>query len=305
MSRSGRPPDDFDDRTIIMPTPGRRAPGRERTAPPPPPAWHEEEPPRVSHRSAPMMPAPRASGNQLLSAAATLLSLVTPLRTSAVHRDVHALRQQVMTEIRAFEAQLRGARVNAEVTSSARYILCALLDETVLNTSWGAESAWASQSLLSAFHNETGGGEKFFMLLDRWMQQPRSNIDLLELCHAALCLGFRGKYGLSGSGQTAIDELRHELYGAIESVRGPAPEALSLHWEPAADQRHSLEKSIPLWVALAVAGAICVGVFTTYSILLQGSARSVVDQLEKIAEGNSGAAQEGPARATTLPPPSR
>jgi len=49
--------------------------------------------------------------------------------------------------------------------STSVYVLCSLLDETVLGTPWGSESVWAGQGLLIGFHNEAWGGEKFFLAL--------------------------------------------------------------------------------------------------------------------------------------------
>jgi type VI secretion system protein ImpK len=37
----------------------------------------------------------------------------------------------------------------------------------VVTSGWGNESEWSQMSLLSRFHQETFGGEKFFQLLDR------------------------------------------------------------------------------------------------------------------------------------------
>ncbi len=57
---------------------------------------------------------------------------------------------------------------------AARYALCTVIDEAVLNTPWGAQSDWAGQSLLVTFHRESGGGDKFFRVLERVIGEPAS-----------------------------------------------------------------------------------------------------------------------------------
>ena len=55
---------------------------------------------------------------------------------------------------------------HAEQIRAAHYVLCATLDDVVLNTPWGSQSPWATSSLISTFHRETGSGDRFFALLE-------------------------------------------------------------------------------------------------------------------------------------------
>ena len=56
--------------------------------------------------------------------------------------------------------------ISNQVVISARYALCAALDEAVLATPWGHESEWAQHPLLVTLHREAWGGEKFFEVLE-------------------------------------------------------------------------------------------------------------------------------------------
>ena len=61
------------------------------------------------------------------------------------------------------------------------YCLCCFIDEVVLNTSWGGNSSWASESLLSSYHNETSGGQYFYTLLDQALNANIDQHQLIEL----------------------------------------------------------------------------------------------------------------------------
>src|SRR5690606_38681529 len=115
--------------------------------------------------------------------AATLIAVFEKTRQSMSHPDVGGLHQRLTNEVRAFESRLREMGMRQETVLAARYVLCSALDEAVLNTPWGSESAWAQRTLLTVFHNETSGGEKFFLILDRTRQSPAENLDMLELIY--------------------------------------------------------------------------------------------------------------------------
>ena len=121
--------------------------------------------------------------------------------------------------------------ISSEIILAARYVICAALDEAVLKTPWGAESAWTQRTLLSTFHSETHGGEKFFLLLDKMKERPAQNLDMLELMYVFLSLGFEGKYHLNPRGREILEKIRDELFQIIRTFRGEYERALSPRWQ--------------------------------------------------------------------------
>jgi type VI secretion system protein ImpK len=163
--------------------------------------------------------------NPLVQAAIPLLMLAGRLRGQVAQADVEALRRQTMQEVRSFEERARQAGIAAEDTMAARYALCTAIDEAVLNTPWGSQSGWSSQSLLVTFHREAFGGEKFFQILERVNTEPQRYQSLLELLYLCLALGFEGKYRLDDRGQSQLADIRLDLFRRIQSMRGtPATE---------------------------------------------------------------------------------
>ena len=206
--------------------------------------------------------------NVLLSAAAPILALATELRNSRSHSDPAGLFQQVSQEIHHFEADARRSNATPEMVLASRYVLCTLLDEIVLATPWGNQSAWSSQTLLNAFHNEGWGGEKFFLILDRLLQEPRKNIDLLELMYVCLALGFEGKMRIRDGGRAELDRVQTNLFNVIRNVRGDFEQALSPHWLGARDLRTPLARFVPLWVVGALALGMLAVTYFAFLLLL-------------------------------------
>ncbi|HEX7139808.1 MAG TPA: type IVB secretion system protein IcmH/DotU, partial [Vicinamibacterales bacterium] len=149
--------------------------------------------------------------NPLVQAAGPLLLITAHVRET-LSMDVTGLRRQALDEIRRFEEEARTAGVPSEVVLSARYILCASLDEAVLSTPWGNQSEWAQHPLLVALHREAWGGEKFFDMLDRISPDPARYIDLMELQYLCIAFGFTGKYQIQERGQEHLQNVQHDLF---------------------------------------------------------------------------------------------
>lgn len=201
--------------------------------------------------------------NPLLQSAAPLLLLVA--RLGAVqHVSSTTLRQQAVQEIRACEDRLRTAAVTREDVLVARYVLCTFVDTAVLNTPWGAQSDWASQSLLVMFHKEVSGGAKFFEIVDRVRVDPARYIGLIELLYVCLALGYEGKYRHDPQGAARLSQLQRELFELIRTRRSLQGEDLSPHWKGVEDRRNPVMRYVPWWVIAAGAAAVLTIAFVVF-----------------------------------------
>lgn len=132
--------------------------------------------------------------NPLVGAASELLSEVVRLKHSLKTEDFDALNKHLGEAIKRFEQLALKDGAESSQVMSARYLLCSVVDEAVVTTPWGNESQWSKMSLLSSFHNETFGGEKFFLFLEQLSRNPVKHLAMLELMYICLSLGFEGKY---------------------------------------------------------------------------------------------------------------
>jgi type VI secretion system protein ImpK len=274
------------DQTMMRPKPGA---GRRPGAAPPAPAAPSAPPPNYQ----PAPPVPRGSQapaparavsmneflttgiNPLVQAATPLLVLAGRLRGQISQADVDALRRQTTQEIRAFEDRARASSVPPEDILAARYALCTVIDEAVMNTPWGAQSGWSAQSLLVTFHRESSGGEKFFQVLERVSADPGRYLSLLELLYVCLALGFEGKFRLDDRGNAKLVEIRTDLYRRIQSVRGVAEKELSPHWHGVEDKRNAVLRFVPLWIVAAASLALLIGAYVLFSSMLSSRAEPV------------------------------
>jgi len=249
--------------TVIRPTPGGRrgaAPeaGAPAGAPQAPPPLGDGEP----------LPVPLIGVNALVSAASPILHLAVRLKSSVTHNDVEGLRTRVVAEVKAFERRAAQAGVSAEVVRAARYALSATIDDLVLNTPWGSASLWTKQSMVSTFHKETFGGERFFDLLEMMNRDPARNLEMLELLYLCITLGFEGRFRVAPRGATQLSEVRDSLYRTIRLRRGDFERDLSPHWKGIAVKHVPFGANVPLWVlAITVAVALTL-MYAAFSLAL-------------------------------------
>jgi type VI secretion system protein ImpK len=189
--------------------------------------------------------------NVLVAAGSDLLSEVVRLKHSNTPEDLSDLKDHLTGGLNLFETRALHNGAESSQVMAARYILCSVIDEAVATTPWGNESEWSRMSLLSSFHNETCGGEKFFQLLDRLTKNPVKHLAMLELMYLCLSLGFEGKYRVQSRGIVELEGIRDTLYRQITQLRGDVPRELSPQWECLQDQRRRLLRIVPAWVVMA------------------------------------------------------
>ncbi len=296
-----RQPMNKPDRTVIRPAPGGRNPAKPGVVQPSaeplaPPVQsqaqvpvHPRQPEYQAQAASQTIPHQASSDfdthnglNPLVNAASTLIAVFKKTRQSVSHANVGGLHQRMANEIRLFENKMKELRLQPEVILSARYCVCTALDEAVLNTPWGSESGWSQRTLLSVFHNESAGGEKFFLILDRMKEYPAENIDILELLYIFLSLGFEGKYRVMQRGRDAVEQLRDELFTSIRRQRGEYERSLSPSWQGLGQMRNSLASYIPFWVIASILGAVLVLSYSGFRFWLYESSSPVVAKLDEI-----------------------
>ncbi|WP_245188164.1 type IVB secretion system protein IcmH/DotU [Frateuria flava] len=271
------------DATVVRPR-GAPAP----TAPvAPPPAAHV--PPQAAYGT-PARPAREEdiSGflgggmNPLVQAASPLLLLAVQLRHSATAPDAARLREQATTQVRRFEARAQASNLPQQTVLAARYVLCTMLDESVLNAPWGEHSGWAQQTLLVAFHSESYGGAKFFQILERLCADFSRHIDLIELMYICLALGFGGRYQIEAGGRAKLADIQEDIYRRLKEQRTPAAQEMAPHWRGVEDRRNPLVRYVPLWVIATAAACVLLAAFLFFYTRLNDAAAPVNAQLARI-----------------------
>ncbi|WP_166647555.1 type IVB secretion system protein IcmH/DotU [Pseudomonas syringae] len=213
--------------------------------------------------------------NPLVAAASELLAHVSRLAAMDGVGDIHLLNVKLSEQVKRFEAEARRHSIENEHLLAARYVLCTVVDEAVLNTTWGSTSDWSKISLLSRFHKETFGGEKFFQLLEKLSANPIRHLPVLELMYLCLALGFEGKYRSNRRGGNELEDIRDALYRQVRHLRGDVSRTLSPHWQGAGSSSVDQLRIAPVWL-------IALFTLISLSVLYSGFAWVLGEQREAV-----------------------
>ena len=238
--------------------------------------------------------------NPLAVAANPLLNLIPQIRVMPHHPDPAQLRNYLVEQVNLFERRAREANVSPETVIAARYALCTALDETAAKTPWGGGGQWSRHSLLVTFHNETWGGEKFYQVLARLVQDPKKHFDLIELMAVCIALGFEGRFGVVDNGRSQLDTLRRRLVEILDGARGEYSKALSLHWRGAEADGKAKWGFLPLWISVGAVLALLTGIFFLYYFLISEKSSGTYSAISAIRPPKAQALKPQPASVARL-----
>jgi type VI secretion system protein ImpK len=208
----------------------------------------------------------------LVQAGFGLLALAPRLSARRPPGDPAALRRTVERELTRFADRLGQRGIDQRLIQFGHYSLCALLDDVVLNTPWGAEGVWRNDSLAGTLHRDVAAGEHFFTYLDQARRAPDRTRPLLELMAACLALGFEGRYrlGRAGGGE-ALRRIRTDLAAQLSGMAGDASPDLSGHWQGIPLPHRGMAGRVPLWVFGAGALVLLLLVYAGLELSLAAS----------------------------------
>jgi len=220
--------------------------------------------------------------NPLCDAATPLIGLVIRIRRLDQHADVPALYRSVSNQITTIMEEVSQLDYDDGMLKAYSYSLCLLLDEVVMATAWGKLSSWSERSLLSQFHGETRGGERFFTIMNNMIPEAARYQHVLEFMYQCLVSGLKGKYGLHPKGDDEIQKIITQLHGLLRPLRGETPKRLTDPLKNVAPRNYRIKRTWPLWTPWALAAVVLATAYTLYTLRLNAITQEVLVSLERI-----------------------
>lgn len=212
--------------------------------------------------------------------ASECLMLILQLRSTDNYGNPETLKSRVNEMFDRFEREARGAGVDNEKITKAKFALVAFLDETIISSSWNQKEVWLSEPLQIKLFDTFNAGEEFFTHLEELRQRSSINKDILEIYYLCLALGFKGKYQLQSPEllRRIIDdlnlELHPEMYNAIDTI---SPSA-----KPSDIIMTGSRGGLPAWIYPAGALLIFLIFYVILSLSATGNANDIIDTLKNL-----------------------
>jgi len=215
---------------------------------------------------------PQAGMNPVVDAASHLFSVIGKLKEMTTYRNLNRLQNELLQEINLFQATIGALQTyNTEFVVVCRYILCATIDEIIMNTPWGSQNQWDSYSLLATLNQDTQHQDKFFTIIERAIKEPAIYIDLMELMYLCLSLGYKGQYRGTEHNQFQLEQITDTLYKHIRAYRGSINKTLSpnpLQASATRKQKKISAKSVSLPFVFLITACTILTIFVSLGYLM-------------------------------------
>ena len=190
-----------------------------------------------------------------------------------------------------FETNARNLGKLPAAVSDAKYAFCALMDESILSSSFPIREDWERAPLQLRLFGEHLAGERFFDKLEALRIDPVANVEVLEVFYMCLLLGFQGKYLLEGSEK--LNYLVSRLGQEITHARGGRNE-FAPNWKLPQRFQHYIRNELPLWLFFALLAVVGATIFMLFQWFLQAD-------VEVLAQTQARPVLSSPANHATEP----
>lgn len=197
------------------------------------------------------------------------------LQSGNAPNSVGEFNRRVEQFLAQFEKNARNLGKPQHAVSDARYAFCALMDEIILSSEFGIREDWERAPLQLRMFGEHLAGDRFFDKLEMLRSDPAANIEVLEVFHTCLLLGFQGKYLLEGTEKLSylISRVNQEITHVRGGKAGFAP-----NWKLPQRFQQYVRHELPLWLFFALLALVGVGIFVIYMMMLDAD----VDELKRL-----------------------
>jgi type VI secretion system protein ImpK len=197
------------------------------------------------------------------------------LKNKSLPADEAQFAIQIQKFLADFEKAAKRLDLGAEEIFDAKYAFCAAVDEILLRYGGKIRENWERRPLQLLMFGEQLAGENFFVKLEAQRARGKASIQVLEVFHWCLLLGFQGKYLLEGPEKLAY--LTARLGDEIAAMKAKRA-SFAPHWELPDRVAHALKRDVPLWVMLSAFGLAALLAFIGLSWSLNAQTQDAMSQ---------------------------
>jgi type VI secretion system protein ImpK len=206
----------------------------------------------------PVVPTHGAEPRQLMDLFHQGFYMVLLLRNGYAPTDGPLFRERLRQLMLQVDRGAKKLQLEPEDVYQAKFAFSALVDEIVLVSRLSIRNAWERDPLQLEMFGEHTAGEKFFESLERLRGEGPRRVQVLEVFHMCLLLGFQGRYALEGAEK--LSWLTARLGDEIMHLRGRRS-GFAPHWAPPDNFVHKLRSEVPLWAVASIFALVALVAF--------------------------------------------
>ncbi|WP_146109996.1 type IVB secretion system protein IcmH/DotU [Salinibacter sp. 10B] len=205
------------------------------------------------------------------------------IQTSTALGAPDELRRDIKEVLSQCESDAQHVGFNTETIAEAKFAVVALIDETILSSSWSGTSQWMKTPLQLEFYDQFDAGEVFFERLHELAERPTENAQILEVYYLCMVLGFKGKYQLQD--QEQLRELVESTAQLLSETPETRTDELAPHGQPRDPTATEVRRTIPSWVIAAAAILLGVLLYGGMYLYVTTSAHETARVISQMSAG--------------------
>jgi len=194
-------------------------------------------------------PAREHEASSLLDSLYDGFYMIFLLRHRCTPESADSFRKRVHEFLSGFERSSKRLGATAGQVYLAKFAYCSLVDEIVLMSQSDIRADWERRPLQLELFGEQLAGERFFEHLEKLREGGAAHLQVLEVFHMCLLMGFQGKYLVEGAEKLGylVSRVGDEIAHHKGQRRGFAPS-----WAAPDRIVHALRNEVPVWVIASV-----------------------------------------------------
>ena len=139
--------------------------------------------------------------------------------------------------------------------------------------------------MVARFFHKRDSGVGFFQEVEKALQAPAQRYNLLELMLVCLSLGFEGQFRTAPNGSVQLARYRGAIYESLRRVKPRPDEDISVTWAPVEQGKRRRFGAIPIPAVAGIAAAALLGIFATFSTLINRDGSAVAAEMRALHQG--------------------
>jgi type VI secretion system protein ImpK len=195
--------------------------------------------------------------------------------------DDAAFTERITQFLNEFGQRAKQHDASADDIEAAKYAYCAAVDERLLRSQFDIRTGWERRPLQLTLFGDQLAGENFFIRLEGLRARGSAHLQVLEVFHMSLLLGFEGRYMLEG--REKLHYLTARLGDEIAAMKGKRP-GFAPHAGRPDRISHRLRNDVPLWVLCSVFALIALTGYAGLRASLEDIAHNSMDAYSGIVK---------------------
>ncbi|MFW5698290.1 MAG: DotU family type IV/VI secretion system protein [Planctomycetota bacterium] len=208
----------------------------------------------------------------MIECAVPLFTLCARFDREADGKSADELKARCEALLIDFENACRQADVALSHIDAAKYAIVALIDECVLMSELPLQDEWLNEPLQMRLYGDFAAGEEFYRRLDELLRDSEAR-PALEIYHACLSLGFKGKHADRRGAERRRVLLDQITKGVLRGREDDTALAARTHVDadPAAHPGPGLLARMPTWSIPVGVGLVVILTAIVCSLVLDAA----------------------------------